>query len=275
MDKINIEDLEVYAYHGVNPEEKAMGQKFLISLELSLDLEDAGSSDDLDKTVNYGELCLAAEEEFKKEKYDLIESAAEKLAEFILNKYELVKSIKVCIKKPWAPIGRPLRYASVEVERGWHIAYIALGSNLGDKNKNLKDAIDTIDKLPGNIVKKVSSMYETKPVGYLEQDNFLNCVIEVKTLYSPKKLLEQLLNIEKILKRERIIKWGPRTIDLDIIFYDDMIISSEELIVPHPRMHERLFVLKPLNDIAPFLVHPLLNKRIMNIYEELSKVSEL
>ncbi|ERI90941.1 2-amino-4-hydroxy-6-hydroxymethyldihydropteridine diphosphokinase [Clostridiales bacterium oral taxon 876 str. F0540] len=275
MDKISIKDLEIYGYHGVNPEEKMMGQRFLVSLELCLDLEEAGSTDDLTKTVNYAELCWSVEEEFNKNKYDLIESAAEKLAEFILNKYKLVKSARVNIKKPWAPIGKPLKYASVEVERSWHTAYIALGSNLGDKNLNINEAINKIGELKDTFINKISGMYETKPVGYLDQDNFLNCAVEIKTLYSPKKLLEKLLDIEKDLKRERIIRWGPRTIDLDIIFYDNLVISSEELIVPHPRMQERLFVLKPLNDIAPFLVHPLLNKRIMNLLDEVSKVTEL
>ena len=275
MDKIFVEDLEVYGYHGVNPEEKAMGQRFLISMELILNLGKAGSSDDLNETVNYAELCHSVEEEFKKNKYNLIEKAAEELCKYILERYEIVKKIKLSIKKPWAPIGKPLKYAGIEIEREWHIVYIALGSNMGDKENNIRKAIEAINDLENTRTLKTSSLYETKPVGYLDQDNFLNCVIEIKTLLSEEKLLTSLLDIEKNLKRERIIKWGPRTIDLDIIFYDNIITSSEDIVIPHLRMHERLFVLKPLCEIAPYIVHPLLNKRVVDLMEELSKVQEI
>lgn len=271
MDKIYVEDLEVYAYHGVLKEEKAIGQKFLISLELSLDLKKAGTFDDLNSTVNYAELCWSIEEEFKREKYDLIERAAEQLANFILNKYEIVEGVKVCLKKPWAPIGKPVKYAAVEVSRRWHKAYIALGSNMGDKKANLDNAITKIDSTLKTKVLKVSNYYETSPVGYLEQDDFLNAAIMVKTLLEPKELIELLLSIELNLKRERTIKWGPRTIDLDVLLYDDLITCDEDIIIPHPRMHERAFVLKPLNDIAPYIIHPLKNERICSLLNGLSK----
>lgn len=275
MDKIYVKDLEVYAFHGVNKQEKEMGQRFLISLELSLDLREAGISDDLTKTVNYGELSLAVEEEFKKESYDLIEKSAEKLAEFILLNYSIVKSVKVLIKKPWAPIGKPLDYAAVEVERFWHTGYIGMGANIGDKQENLKLAIDLINQSRFTRVTRISEFYETKPVGYVEQDNFMNCAVEVKTLLSPSELVRFLLNIEKELKRERVVRWGPRTIDLDVLLYDDIITSLEEIIIPHPRMHERMFVLKPLSDIAPYVLHPILNRRIFELTEELSKVQQI
>lgn len=269
MDKIIVKDLEVYAYHGVNQQEKDMGQKFLVSLELYLDLKEAGESDDLHKTISYAAVCSDISEEIKKSKYDLIEKVAEETASFILERYVLVKGVKVLIKKPWAPIGKSLDYAGVEIERFWHSAYIAIGSNLGDKEKNLNNSIEKIQLNKAIRVTKVSTFIQTDPVGYLDQDIFLNGAIEVKTLLTPKQLIKYLLNIELELKRERIIKWGPRTIDLDVLLYDDMITCDEEIIIPHPRMHERLFVLKPLSEIAPFVVHPLLNKRIINLLEEL------
>lgn len=275
MDKIYIKDLQVYGFHGVNQQEKDMGQRFMISVELFLDLKEAGDTDDLNKTVNYGELCLVIEEQFKEKKYDLIEKAAEKLAQFILLKYDIVQRIKLKIKKPWAPIGKPLEYAAVEIDRKWHTAYIAIGSNMGDKEKNLLSAIDLINKSIVTKVIKISEFYETKPVGYTDQDNFLNGALEVKTILSPKKLIKFLLEKEKDLKRERKIKWGPRTIDLDILLYDDVITCEEEVIIPHPRMHERLFVLKPLSNIAPYVMHPILNKRIIDLMNKLSKEDEL
>lgn len=270
-----ISDLEIYGYHGVNQEEKNMGQRFLVSAELFLDLSAAGKSDNLDKTVNYAELCHNLEKEFNKEKYDLIERAAEKLSEYILLNYSLVDRVKLMLKKPWAPIGKPIAYAAVEVDRMWHSAFIGVGSNLGDKKENIKNAAEKINYSGLTKIVKEAEQYETKPVGYLEQDNFLNTIFQVKTLLSPKELIKLLLDIEKELKRERIIKWGPRTIDLDILLYDDIITSHEEAIIPHPRMHERLFVLEPLCEIAPYIMHPILNKRMYEIKEELEKKEKL
>lgn len=269
MDKIIVKDLQVYAFHGVNQEEKNMGQKFLISVELFLDLKEAGQKDDLTASVNYAQLCLELEREFTKEKHHLIERAAEYLCEYILLTYEAVEQVKLTLKKPWAPIGRMVDYAAVEMERSWHTAYIALGSNMGDLQENLKQAIDKIGQSHYNKVLQRSKWYETKPVGYLEQDDFLNGAIEIKTLMTPKELIQFLLDIEKELKRERTVPNGPRTIDLDVLLYDDCITCFEEIIVPHPRMHERGFVLLPLNDIAPFKMHPILNQRICQLLKSL------
>ena len=269
MDKIIVKDLEVYAYHGVNQQEKDMGQKFLVSVELYLDLREAGESDDLNKTISYAAVCSDISEELKRSKYNLIEKVAEETASFMLIKYALVVGVKVLIKKPWAPIGKSLAYAGVEIERFWHKAYIAIGSNLGDKEENLKSSIEKIQEHTYIKVTKISTFIETEPVGYLDQDKFLNGAIEIKTLLTPKQLIKYLLSIELELKRERIIKCGPRTIDLDVLLYDDIITWDEEIIIPHPRMHQRVFVLKPLSEIAPFVVHPLLNKRIINLLEEL------
>ncbi|NMM64791.1 2-amino-4-hydroxy-6-hydroxymethyldihydropteridine diphosphokinase [Clostridium sp. P21] len=274
MDKIYVKDLQVYGFHGVNQQEKDLGQRFVISVELSLNLKEAGESDDLNRTVNYAELCIGIEEEFKKEKYNLIETAAEKLTEFILLKYQIIERVKLNIKKPWAPIGKPVEYAAVEIDRSWHKAYIAIGSNVGNKENNLLSAISLINESNDIKVTKVSEFYVTKPVGYVNQDDFLNGAIEVKTLLSPKDLMEFLLKKEKDLKRERIIKWGPRTIDLDILLYDNLVTCDEDIIIPHPRMEERLFVLKPLADIAPYAVHPLLNKRIVDLMNKLVKEEE-
>lgn len=271
MDKIFIKDFEIFAKHGVFNEEKNLGQKFILSIELGMDLRKAGVTSDLNETVNYGELCLKIEKEFTREKYDLIETAAEKMAEFILLEYERVKSVKLLLKKPWAPIGRHVEYAAVEIERAWHTVYVGMGSNMGDKEKNLKDAIKLIEDSSKSKVTKISKFYTTKPVGYLEQDDFLNCAIEVKTILPPEEFMTALLKFEKILKRERIIHWGPRTIDLDILMYDNLVTSEEDYIIPHPRMSERLFVIEPLCDIAPYLVHPILNRRIVDIKAELSQ----
>ncbi|WP_051624173.1 2-amino-4-hydroxy-6-hydroxymethyldihydropteridine diphosphokinase [Clostridium akagii] len=270
MDKIFIKDLQVYGYHGVNKEEKKMGQRFLISLELYMDLSVPGKSDNLKHTVNYAEICEKVEEKFRENKFDLIEAVAESIAKFILSSFNLVQGVKVNIKKPWAPIGKPLDFAGVEISRFWHLAYVGIGSNMGSREENIHSAIEKIG-IATSTVPKVSKLYETKPVGYIEQEDFLNCVIEIKTLFKPEELLVELLGIEGQLKRERTIKWGPRTIDLDVLLFDDEIVSQENLIVPHPRMHERLFVLQPLCDLAPYKLHPVLRERIINLKENLIK----
>lgn len=140
------------------------------------------------------------------------------------------------------------------------IAYIGLGSNMGDKTANLKKAIEELGKVPGNKVLAVSSFYETEPVGNIEQDWFINAAAKLETGLTPRELLDILLKIEKELGRVRDARWGPRVIDLDILLYDDLVMDEEGLVIPHPYLHERRFVLVPLAEIAPRLIHPLLKK---------------
>ena len=272
MDKIHIKDLEIIGFHGAIPEEKVLGQKFVLSFELDVDLRQAGKNDDLTKTVHYGELAQKVEEEFTKTSYDLIEKAAEEICEFVLLNYPLVKKVKLLLKKPWAPTRKHVEYVAVEIERKWNKVYIAAGSNLGDKKETLKEAIDKIDKRKDCVVTKVSNFYTTDPVGYEDQDQFVNCVFEIDTLQTPSELMDTLLEVEKDFKRERIIRWGPRTLDLDIIFYDDIISYDEHILIPHPRAHERQFVMKPMCDINPYYVHPIYRKRVMDISSELGEL---
>jgi len=271
MDKLYLKDVEIFANHGVFKEEKTLGQKFVLSLELDVDLREAAKNNDLTKSVHYGELCHEIEKEFQNESYDLIETASEKIAEYVLFNYPLVKGIKVILKKPWAPIGRHLDYAAVEVYRKWSTVYLSVGSNIGDKKKNIDMAVEKLNSIKEINVTKVSSIIETEPWGYENQDTFLNGAIEIKTILSPSELMRELLNIELEMKRERLIKWGPRIIDLDIILFDDLITIDEFVVIPHPRMEEREFVLKPLSEIAPFAIHPLLKKRVITLLQDLYK----
>jgi dihydroneopterin aldolase/2-amino-4-hydroxy-6-hydroxymethyldihydropteridine diphosphokinase len=272
MDKIIINNFELFGNHGVFKEEKLLGQKFILSIELSLDLSSAGKTDNLTSTVHYGELMAEIEELFQRTSYDLIEKAAEEVSTYILKSYNIVKSVSVELKKPFAPTGKHVDYVSVKLIRQWSTAYISMGSNIGNKEEYIKKAKELINKNPYCKITKEANMYITEPVGYEDQDDFLNTAIEVRTILNINELMDVLLEIEMELKRERLIKWGPRTIDLDIIFFEDMITSSGNAIVPHPRMQERLFVLEPLCDIIPNMIHPLLKKRIIDMKEHILNI---
>ena len=141
-----------------------------------------------------------------------------------------------------------------------HTIYIALGTNLGDRLANLRAAIDAFD--PEIIVTAESHVYETPPWGYEDQPAFLNMVVKAETDLEPESLLAYLKQLEVELGREDNFRWGPRLIDLDILFYDDLVIESPPLVIPHPRLHERGFVLIPLLDIAPDIVHPKFQVRV-------------
>lgn len=145
-------------------------------------------------------------------------------------------------------------------------AYIGIGSNLSNREKNCKDAIQLIQKKGIKVVKQ-SSMYETKPWGVKDQPRFINMAIEIETGKSPEELLKLLKNIEKEIGRTKTIKWGPRVVDLDILFYDDLIFKSHELEIPHPLMHEREFVLKLLCEIAPDKKHPVIGKTVKEMMQ--------
>ncbi len=271
MDCINIDDLEVYAKHGVLSAENQLGQKFLISASLYTDTSRAGLTDSLDYSIDYSAVCSYITEYMTAHTFKLIEAVAENLANDILLSYPLVKLITLEIKKPWAPIGLPLKTVSVKITRGWHTAYIALGSNIGEREDYLNDAITKINSNSMCMVDKVSDFIITKPYGYTEQDDFLNGAIKIQTLYSPKMLLDFLQQIELEANRVRQIHWGPRTLDLDIIFYDDLIIDDDDsLTIPHPDMANRDFVLTPLNQIAPNHIHPVLGKCIRQLLLDLS-----
>ena len=271
MDKIYINNLEFIGFHGVFPEEKKLGQKFLVSLELTVDAREAGKTGDLTKSVHYGLVAQDVEKLFLEKSIDLIETCAENIAEMVLKKYELVKEVKVVVKKPWAPLQMHFENVAIEITRKWHRVYLSLGSNIGDKRKNLLEAIRKIGELENTEVVKSSTILETEPFGYLEQDNFLNACLEVKTLMTAQEFLKVILQIELDMGRVREIKWGPRIIDIDMLFYDKEVIEEDNLAVPHPWICEREFVLDPLSEIAPNYIHPLEKKTITMLARKLKE----
>ena len=270
LDEIRIEDLEVFANHGVFPEENVLGQKFLVSAVLYTDTRRAGRTDDLTASIHYGEVCAFIDRYLREHTFKLLERAAESLAEELLLNTQNLRKVRIEIKKPWAPVGLPLKTVSVSIEREWHDVIIALGSNMGDREGYLNGAVEKLNAVRGCRVKKVSDFIETPPYGVTDQEDFLNGCLEMETLMYPHELLDELHRIEKEAGRERIVRWGPRTLDLDIIFYDDLILQDDDLCIPHVEMHKREFVLKPLCGIAPYKRHPVTGKTVKEMLDEVN-----
>lgn len=178
------------------------------------------------------------------------------------NKIKASKKIKKPIKKAVKKLPKGKN------KSGTVIAYLGLGSNVGDREEYIEQAVFLLEKNPNIEMTKRSTNVETQPEGVSDQPLFMNASIEIRTKLSAQKLLEVCQVIETALGRERELEWGPRTIDIDILLYNDEIISDEKLQIPHPLMHERIFVLKPLREIAPNVIHPILEKRIETLYEE-------
>lgn len=269
MDVIKIENLEIYAYHGVFQEEKEKGQKFYINATLSCNLKKAGMTDCLTDSTHYGEVCLQMQKSMTENTYNLIECAAQKTAEDVLLHFPLVDAVTLELRKPYAPIPMEFSSVSVTIQRKWHTVYIAFGSNMGDKEQYIGNAIEEIR---GNRYFKdirVSDYFYSAPYGGVEQDDFVNGILEVRTMLEPEELLTFLHEVEHNAKRERIQHWGPRTLDLDIILFDDEIIDSKDLVVPHKDMKNRDFVLVPLAQLAGYRRHPVFGITIDEMVQNL------
>lgn len=273
MDTIQIRHLEVFGNHGVFPEETKLGQKFLVNAVLYTTTREAGLTDDLTKSIHYGVICQEITRFLKEHTYKLIETAAEQLAEYLLVNTPRLQKMELEILKPWAPIGLPLESVSVKITRGWHTVYLALGSNLGDKRAYLTEAVEKLGQQKNIRIQKVSEFIETEPYGGVKQDVFLNGCLKAETLFTPEELLNEMHRIEAEAGRERLIHWGPRTLDLDLIFYDDLVTEDPNLILPHPDMANREFVLRPLAELCPWKRHPITGKSIREMLSELENKS--
>lgn len=269
MDEIRIDNLKVYAYHGVYGSEKDKGQNFYVNAVLYTDFSKAALNDEIEYATDYAAVCQTIKEVMTIKKYDLIEAVAHNVALQLLNTFEGIKAVDVEIRKPQAPVPMEFDSISVKVSKKWSDVFISYGSNMGDSETYIEDALN---KLTGREDCKMvdnSSLYKTKPYGGVEQDDFLNGVCKIKTMLGPEELLDVLHEIENEAGRERIIPWGPRTLDLDIIFYDEIIYDSDRLAIPHTDIENREFVLEPLAEIAPYKRHPVFGKTVSELLQEL------
>jgi dihydroneopterin aldolase/2-amino-4-hydroxy-6-hydroxymethyldihydropteridine diphosphokinase len=252
-DHIYVNGLRLMALVGVLPHERDALQPVQIDVDLEVDLSEAGVTDNLDDTANYGEISNAIAEVVRTSSDTLLERLAARIADRVLH-FDHVEVADVMVTKLRPPIPEDLVSSAVRIVRSRvdmrvparHRAIVALGSNLGDRAAYLRFGLERLS----NVVSQ-SQVFETDPVGGPDnQGPYLNMVAVVDTDLDPFAMLRRLLQIESEAHRVRVERWGPRTLDLDLLFYDDYTIESEELTVPHPRFAERRFVLEPLSEVA-------------------------
>ncbi|MDE7192199.1 MAG: 2-amino-4-hydroxy-6-hydroxymethyldihydropteridine diphosphokinase [Clostridia bacterium] len=264
MSSINIHDLKVSACHGVLPEEKINRQPFYFDVSMQYDFEKAAKDDDLNLTLNYDEIMHAISDFCKDNTFDLIETLCHRAATMLMRKYP-IDSVSVTVKKPQAPVSLPFDNVSVTTTLTRTTALLSLGSNMGDRQAYLDGAIKSLQDNQDIKVERISTPFENPPYGGVAQLPFINMAVKISTYLSPYELLNYLHSIESQAKRDRSVRWGDRTLDMDVVFYGDSIIDDDTLTIPHPDYVNRDFVLKPLKEIAPNFVCPLLKKRIRDL----------
>jgi dihydroneopterin aldolase/2-amino-4-hydroxy-6-hydroxymethyldihydropteridine diphosphokinase len=251
-DRVFVSNLCLHGRHGVFPEEARLGQKFFLDIACDFDSEDCTRDDDVRCAVNYATICEVAASVSEGGPFKLIETLADRIASAVLDRFFRVSCVVVRIRKPSAPIAFALDHVGVEItrERRAQIA-LSLGSNVGDKVANIRTAIARIDADPAISVTRVSHLYRTAPWGKTDQDWFVNAAVLCETSLSPERLLARLKSIEAQIGRTPGVRWGPRLIDIDILYHDDRELRSHALTLPHADMFNRAFVMIPLAEIAP------------------------
>ena len=250
MDKITLSKMEFEGHTGCFDFEKKDGQKFVVSLDLFVDRIRGCYTDELSDTVDYSKIYEVTKEIVTGDDGNLIEHLAQKIADAVLEADKRI--LKVCVKvsKPEAPVKGIFETMEVMIERNRkEFVIVSIGSNMGDREANILAAEEALKALDGNEGFKFASIYETEPVGLEDQPYFLNTCVGFYTDIEPFELLDKIHVIENDLLRTREVHWGPRTIDIDIIFYGDRVIMKPELTIPHPRWNVRSFVTVPLREI--------------------------
>lgn len=250
-DRIVLQGVSARGHHGVLDAEKRDGQTFVVDVTMTLDLSAAGRGDDLAATVSYAEVASDVMGRITGPAFDLIERLAEVIADDVLE-HDRVDAVEVVVHKPEAPVQQPFTDVQVRVERtNAARVVVALGSNLGDRGETLAAALDSLSALDGVTVTTVSPIVETDPVGGPDQPDYLNAVAVARCERTPDELLAALHAIEAEHGRNREIRWGARTLDLDLIQYGapggrhEVTSDDPALTLPHARAHQRAFVLVP------------------------------
>lgn len=267
---IHIKDIKVFGFIGVYEEEKTVGQEFLISVSFSLSEGLDLSTDNLDNTVDYSDMCDRISSYFTDKRCDLMETAAEELSCILLNTYDMMTELTLEIHKPNAEINVEFGDVYVSCTKKWEKVYMSLGSNMGDKDGYINNAVNALKEYDTIRNVRLSNIYTTKPYGNTDQDDFRNAVCELECICTPFELLDICNKIENDNGRVRDEHWGPRTLDIDIVLFGDRVINTDRLIIPHIDMHNRQFVLEPLCELAPGAVHPSLRKNVLSLFRDIT-----
>jgi dihydroneopterin aldolase / 2-amino-4-hydroxy-6-hydroxymethyldihydropteridine diphosphokinase len=275
LDQIRLIGVTARGRHGVLADERRDGQDFTVDAVLHVDTSRAAATDDLAETVDYGALAVRIADVVRGEPVDLIETLAARIAESCLASPDSagVVAVDVAVHKPQAPITEPFTDVVIAIRRNradLHpepggpdsqglderpaepvTAVLALGTNLGEREATLRAALAGLGELADLVVEAVSPVGETDPVGGPDQPDYLNAVVLVRTLLSPRELLAACQRIEAGQGRERAVRWGPRTLDVDVIRYGDLLSADPGLELPHPRAGRRAFVLAPWLAVDP------------------------
>ena len=289
LDQIMVEGIRVTGFHGVMPTERASGQLFLADVVAHVSTRAAAASDHLARTVNYSDVADAVAEVLAGDPCDLLETVAEHCARAVLE-FDGVECVDIVIHKPQAPLHVEFADVAVRIRRDLRSgtlwadkrigssagmpddpleapgmgkdafddrpdqpvnAWIALGGNVGAVEQTLRAAVRALDRISGIHVLGTSALVKSAAVGGPEQPDYLNAIVHVDTALAPRELLAACQGIEVVHGRERTVPNGPRTLDVDIVSYSDVAAETRDLVLPHPRAHERAFVLVPLADVTP------------------------
>jgi len=280
MFKILVKNLNLFGYHGVKDSEKKDGQNFRFNIEILINEDGFLNSDNLEDTLNYSEVIKILKDINASQRFDLLETLSQAAADRIMGISPIVKKVIVKVEKTSPPISENLESVGVEYvldraeskakisKKTGYDVYLSLGSNIGQRENNLRKAVDMIRDNPFIDVIKVSSIYETEPMYLKGQDYFYNIVLRCRAdeRLGPFEMMGFLKSIEYEIGRKKIDKkYGPRIIDIDLLYYGEMVIESDFLAVPHPKIMERKFVIVPLSEIAPDFI--IKGKKIEKIIE--------
>lgn len=294
LDQIIVQGIRVRGFHGVYRQEKETGQLFIADVVAHVSTSAAATRDDLHRTVNYSDIADRAADILAGDPSDLLETVAEHIARAILD-MEGVHCVDVAVHKPQAPLHVEFKDVIVRIRRDlgsrslWAdkrigssavsardpfgvaaastepadqkpfqpvTAYLGLGGNIGDVEATFREAMWELHRIPGIAVQRASSLFRTTPVGGPEQPDYLNAVIEIQTALAPRELLAACQGVEVLHGRERLVENGPRTLDLDILWFEGVTVDAEDLVLPHPLAAQRAFVLQPWATLAPHVELP-------------------
>lgn len=267
--EIVINDIEIMALHGVNQEEKVKKQPFSISLTIEPASKKGEDTDNISDTVSYSAVTKLVKKVVEGNSFNLLEKLSKEILTEICKNFDIQKAT-VLVEKLDPPMSVKPRSVGYRKSIDYALVYLSLGSSLGDKNKMLDFAVELLKKHP--LIKNVreSTRIKTAPYGDVAENMFLNSAVELETALTPEELLEYIHEIEKKAGRVRKVRWEDRKLDIDIVLYGEEIINTKDLVIPHKELHKRLFFLEPILELNDSLFHPVLQRYLQDLFNDIT-----